>query len=93
MARAAIPYDALEKKIEQMFPRPCFAYVQLLGKTRKRAAYEEKPTPTTIYDRRSGNYKVIGYRCKIRMERLSGMDDNFYPDFENIEDWFLIELE
>ena len=92
MARAAIPYDELQIAAEKMFPEPVFMSVRVEGRRRKQYSFEEKPTPTTVYDRRTGNYKSIGYRCYIRMNQFNGFGPRFTPSFRPVQGWYLIEL-
>tara|TARA_R110002012_G_scaffold308631_1_gene514989 strand:- start:400 stop:681 length:282 start_codon:yes stop_codon:yes gene_type:complete len=93
MARASIPYDELQIAAEKLFPAPVFTSVRVEGRRRRYNTYDFKPTPTTIYDRRSGNYKSIGYRCYIVMFMFTGFSSRFDPQSKKIEGWFLIELD
>jgi hypothetical protein len=93
MARASIPYDRLQIAAEKLFPEPTYRNIRLEGSMRRRQSYEEKPTPTTIYDRRTGNYKSIGYRCYLSGQRIAGIDDNFNPVFDFFRGWYLVELD
>lgn len=92
MARASIPYDSLQMAAEKLFPEPTYRNVRLQGTMRRYNSYEEKPTPTTIYDRRTGNYKSIGYRCFITGSILVGFDKQFEPQFRRFSQWTLLEL-
>jgi len=92
MARARIPYDELQIAAEKMFPEPCYIGVRVEGTIRKTYSWEEKPTPTVVYDRRTGNYQRIGFRCALSMYRLTGFDSLLEPRRELIRGWFLIEL-
>jgi hypothetical protein len=92
MARATIPYDELQIAAEKMFPEPVFTSVRVEGRRRRYQSTDKKPTPTTIYDRRSGNYKSIGYRCFITMFVFSGFTKRFEPMANRIEGYYLLEL-
>ena len=92
MARARIPYDELQIAAENLFPEPCYIRVTLEGTRRRYSSWEEKPTPTVIYDRRTGNYQRIGYRCALSMQRFTGFNQQLQPQYQMVRGWFLIEL-
>ena len=74
MPRAKIPYQELEKKVRKMFPFPIYRDVFL----RKPRRDNNVKAPISVYDRRSGNYKVSGYICQISYEIFQGLDDGSY---------------
>lgn len=80
MARAAIPWAKINKSAKKMFPSPNFRDVQVLKPDR----YNDLKAPTTVYDRATGNYAVIGYLCRVRYERFVKIQTNLYPDFKTM---------
>jgi len=89
MPRATIPYDAIRSKLFQMFPEPTFRYVRL----RKPDRYNNLKAPTTIYDRTSGNFKAIGYRCAVVYERFEALSEDLDRGiFRQVRDIVLVEL-
>lgn len=62
MPRAKIPYELIDEKLREMYPQPAFKFVNR----------DDTPgsTPITVYDRRSGNFRRIGYLVPIFYERL-----------------------
>ena len=89
MPRARIPYDEIRRKLYEMFPEPTFRFVRLRTPDR----YNNLKAPTTIYDRRSGNFKTIGYRCAIIYERFEKFSDDLERGiFRQVRDVVLVEL-
>ena len=69
MPRARIPYDELQKAAEEKYPYPAFRYVTVL----RRSRYDNVPSPTVVYDRSTGNYKKMGFKCQVTMEVFDGL--------------------
>jgi hypothetical protein len=88
MARATIPYTAIEQKVREMFPYPTYQGIEIIVPTR----YNDVKAPTTVYDRRTGNYKSIGYRIRVRLTRFVGFREDFRPLFERDEMMLLVEV-
>jgi len=78
MPRAKIPYDALEEQLDALFPPPAFRRAEILRPTRARTGRKKIRAPTTIYDRSSGNYAVIGYMTMVRYQELTDVDYDEY---------------
>lgn len=72
MARATIPYEDIDAKLSSMFPWPTYRTVYL----RKPKRDNNVNAPTTVYDRSTGNYKRIGYRCQVVTERFVGVSED-----------------
>ena len=70
MPRATIPYFDLELKLEKMYPFPVFRRPRIRRKDEFKGF-----TPITVYDRSSGNFKPIGYKCSIEYSRFQGEYD------------------
>lgn len=88
MARATIPYAAIEQKVRKMFPYPTYQGIEVIVPTR----YNNVKAPTTVYDRRTGNYKTIGYRIGVKLTRIVGFDERFRPIFERDQMVLLVEV-
>lgn len=72
MPRAKIPYEDLQARLESMFPWPTYRTVRLLKPKRDNRI----KAPTTVYDREGGNFKRIGYRCQVILERYEGQSED-----------------
>jgi hypothetical protein len=72
MARATIPYEDIQAKLETMFPWPTYKTVRI----RKPRRDNEVRAPTSVYDRRTGNFKSMGYRVQIILERFVGLSED-----------------
>jgi len=72
MARAKIPYEDIQARLEAMFPWPTYQTVRMRKPTRE----NNVRAPTTVYDRRSGNFQRIGYRVSVTLERFVGLSEN-----------------
>ena len=74
MPRAKIPYQEIEKKVREMYPEPIYRKVYL----KKPHRSNNVKAPISVYDRRSGNYKVSGYICEVKYEIFQGLDSGSY---------------
>lgn len=72
MARATIPYEDIQAVLERMFPWPTYKTVRI----RKPDRYNDLKAPTTIYDRRTGNFKSMGYKVPVILERFVGLSED-----------------
>jgi hypothetical protein len=89
MAKAAVPYDALQIALEQIFPEPIFQNVRVVKPRRDNRV----KAPTAIYDRSTGNFQKIGYKCLIRGTMVTGIDRNWnYVTKKDFSKMILIEL-
>jgi len=89
MAKAAVPYDELQIAAENMFPEPIFQNIRLLKPKRS----NNVRAPTAVYDRTSGAFKKIGYRCLIQGQMVLGIDSNWlYIKKRSFEKEILLEL-
>ena len=78
MPRARIPYDNLDLAAITKYPYPMFKNVRIERKER----YNNIPSPTVVYDRSSGNYQRIGFKCTVTLEQFDGLekdDSRFRP--------------
>ena len=77
MPRATIPYFELDERLEKMYPDPVFRGVYVV-----RSRFSEGFTPKRVYDRSTGNYAPIGWRCMVNMSAFTGSyDDAMNPVF------------
>jgi hypothetical protein len=88
MARATIPYAAIEQKVKKMFPYPTYQGIEIITPNR----YNNVKAPTTVYDRRTGNYKTIGYRIGVKLTRFVGFREDLRPIFQRDEMTLLVEV-
>lgn len=88
MARATIPYDELNEKARELFPKPTYEYVSVQRPNR----YNSLKAPTTVYDRSTGNYQKIGYRCLIKRRRLGGFTEDFQPIWISKGSYVILEI-
>jgi hypothetical protein len=88
MARATIPYEDLRAKAETLFPYPTYDSVSL----RKPTRYDDYKAPTTVYDRSTGNFQRIGYRCYIRRTRIEGFSEDFRPIWKTEGSYVILEV-
>jgi len=79
MPRATIPYQEINKKLKEMFPPPLFLEARVIKPSR----YNSEKAPISVYDRRTGNYKVSGYICKIIYARYDGQKVSNYRGFNS----------
>ena len=78
MPRAKIPYNELASKVRKMFPFPIYRDVFL----RKPRRDNNVKAPISVYDRRSGNYKVSGFICQVKYEMFQGVKESDYYGLE-----------
>lgn len=71
MPRATIPYFELDRELEKLYPYPVFRNPRVI-----RSKFLSGSTPRRVYDRSTGNYAPIGWRCKVDMSRFTGSYDN-----------------
>lgn len=72
-----------------MFPEPTFRSVRLRAPSRE----NNLKAPTTIYDRRSGNFKTIGYRCSVVYQRFEALSEDLEDGiFKTVRDVVLVEV-
>lgn len=62
-----IPYETLQKALNDKYPWPVHRNVKLLDKSDFGGT-----TPVRVYDRSSGNFSPIGYRVTVSMLRFNG---------------------
>jgi len=70
MPRARIPYEELEAAAREKYPYPVFKDVQVL----RRSRYNDIKAPTVVYDRSTGNYAKMGFKCQITAKMFEGME-------------------
>ena len=80
MPRAKIPYDAIESKMIELYPYPLYRGVGIRTVFTDRV---RRKTPTTVYDRTTGNFARIGYKVAIEGLIFVGTDQNFEPVYRN----------
>lgn len=73
MPRAKIPYDELQKLAERKYPEPLFMDVYVIVPSRT----VRTPSPTRVYDRRTGNFAAIGWNVKIEMRQFDGIEETY----------------
>ena len=84
MPRAKIPYDDIERELRTLYPYPLFREIRI--RTRFKGDRIGKVTPTTVYDRTSGNFARIGYKVAIEGLRYNGADIHFEPVYINFKE-------
>lgn len=67
MARKTIPYESLQKALNDKYPWPVHRNVFLLKK-----GEPDGKTPVRVYDRSTGNFAPIGYSVTVTMLRFNG---------------------
>lgn len=67
MARKTIPYQTLQKALNDKYPWPVHRNVSLLKKDDAGGS-----TPVRAYDRSTGNFAPIGYQVTVTMLRFNG---------------------
>ena len=72
MARATIPYEDIQAKLESMFPWPTYKTVRI----RKPRRDNNVKAPTSVYDRSTRNFKSMGYRTQVILERFEGLSED-----------------
>jgi len=88
MPRAKIPYDAIRSKLRSMFPEPAYRFIRLRIPDR----YNKIKAPTTIYDRTSGNFQTIGYRCDVVYEIFTGFSSDLRAEYSQVRKKILVEI-
>tara|TARA_R110000803_G_C11981119_1_gene320767 strand:- start:416 stop:682 length:267 start_codon:yes stop_codon:yes gene_type:complete len=88
MARATIPYADIDAKVAALFPWPTYQSV-VLDVPR---SFNDTKAPTTVYDRRTGNYARIGYRVWVSRERISGFDNQFRAKYTRESGYVIVEV-
>jgi len=88
MGRATIPYENIDSAVHLLFPWPTYSNV-ILDVPR---SFNKTKAPTTVYDRRTGNYKAIGYRVFVSRTRISGFDDQFRAVYTTDKGFIIVEV-
>lgn len=88
MARAKIPYEDIKAAVDSLFPWPTFNDVKLDVPR----SFNETKAPTTVYDRRSGNFSKIGYRVYVWRSRIDGFDNQFRPKYKDDRGFVIVEV-
>ena len=89
MARAAIPWRKIEASAKKMFVQPIYESYWVEKPTR----YNELKAPTTVYDRTSGNYAVIGYNVMVVRDQFTGFSKGrLFPQYKRIRNVVFIRI-
>lgn len=88
MGRATIPYENIEAAVNLLFPWPTFSNVFI----EVPRSYNKIKAPTTVYDRRTGNYKAIGYRVYVSRTRIYRFDEQFRPEYTTDKGIVIVEV-
>ena len=85
MPRARIPYSEIDDYISNKYPSPAFVDA--------RRTQFQAGAPTTVYDRRTGNFQRIGYLVDVIYELLTGVDSNLNPVYEIVREQIFVPTE
>lgn len=89
MPRATIPYDAIEKRVEELYPQPTFRFVRF----RRPSRQNNIRAPTTIYARIDGKFTAIGYKVDVIYERFTKLSDDLERGiFQQQRETILVEI-
>ena len=88
MARAAIPWNKIEKSARKVFPKPIYEDIFVFRPNRN----NDLKAPTTVYDRTTGNYAVIGYNVMVHRDMLTGFDKDLRPKWKSIRNVVFIPV-